>query len=234
MRTTTRTLARRCALLAVAALAAGAPTAVPALASGGAEYVDEEAPDVGPDGSSIAAERSELLGRPVEVTWTLPHVAPGGQVAVQRQDRVRGWETVATVPAGEGGAFAAQWRASRLGRQLLRAVPVHQAGEAQAASAGPLRAVTVFRPVTATYFGPGLWGRRTACGQKLTKRLVGVAHRTLPCGTPVALLLDGRTVTVPVVDRGPFKRGVSYDLTQATARLLGVEATVRLGAVSLR
>ena len=36
-----------------------------------------------------------------------------------------------------------------------------------------------------SWYGPGLYGNGTACGQKLTKGLVGVAHRTLPCGTKV-------------------------------------------------
>jgi rare lipoprotein A (peptidoglycan hydrolase) len=65
----------------------------------------------------------------------------------------------------------------------------------------------------------------------MSKALLGVAHKTLPCGTLVDLYKDGRTVTVPVVDRGPFRRGTSYDLTAATARALGVSATTTIGAV---
>src|SRR6266511_113528 len=45
--------------------------------------------------------------------------------------------------------------------------------------------------VVASYFGPGLFGNRTACGQTLTTALQGVAHRTLPCGTPVRLVYAG-------------------------------------------
>ena len=66
---------------------------------------------------------------------------------------------------------------------------------------------------------------------RLNKRTLGVAHRTLPCGTLVELFKDGRTVTVPVIDRGPFRRGTSYDLTYATAQTLGIDATATLGAV---
>jgi rare lipoprotein A (peptidoglycan hydrolase) len=36
---------------------------------------------------------------------------------------------------------------------------------------------------------------------------------------------------VPVVDRGPFARGVSYDLTFATAQALGFQVTDRVGAL---
>ena len=57
-----------------------------------------------------------------------------------------------------------------------------------------------------SWYGPGLYGNGTACGQKLTKRLVGVAHRTLPCGTLIEFRNpeNGRVVTAAVVDRGPF------------------------------
>ena len=52
-----------------------------------------------------------------------------------------------------------------------------------------------------SWYGPGLYGNGTACGQKLTKVLVGVAHRTLPCGTLVTFRYKGVTLTVPVIDR---------------------------------
>jgi rare lipoprotein A len=90
-----------------------------------------------------------------------------------------------------------------------------------------------YRPVTATWYGPGLFGNRLACGGRLTHRTLGVAHKRLPCGTKVALRYRGRTIVVPVVDRGPYARGVSYDLTQATARRLGMTETVRLAAAPL-
>ena len=35
-----------------------------------------------------------------------------------------------------------------------------------------------------SWYGPGLYGNGTACGQTLTKTLVGVAHRTLPSAAP--------------------------------------------------
>jgi rare lipoprotein A len=66
---------------------------------------------------------------------------------------------------------------------------------------------------------------------RLRKATLGVAHKTLPCGTLVDLYNNGQTVTVPVIDRGPFRSGTSYDLTYATARALGVTATTTIGAV---
>jgi rare lipoprotein A len=73
----------------------------------------------------------------------------------------------------------------------------------------------------ATFYGPGLYGNRTACGQTLTPDLVGVAHRSLPCGTQVAFEWHGRTVTAPVVDRGPFGApSIEWDLTEGLCRRL--------------
>jgi len=85
----------------------------------------------------------------------------------------------------------------------------------------------------ATYYGPGFYGRRTACGPILGTRTLGVAHRTLPCGTRVEFYYRGRTLTLPVIDRGPFVRGVYWDLTAAAARIVGFTATGRgyVGAV---
>ena len=66
-----------------------------------------------------------------------------------------------------------------------------------------------------SWYGPGLYGNGMACGKKLTKTTIGVAHRTLPCGTLVTFRnpATGATVTAPVVDRGPFVSGRDWDLT---------------------
>jgi rare lipoprotein A (peptidoglycan hydrolase) len=80
----------------------------------------------------------------------------------------------------------------------------------------------------ATWYGPGLYGRRTACGTRLRASTVGVAHKRLPCGTPVTFYRGGRFVTMRVIDRGPFGARASWDLTAAAARRLGLTATGRL------
>lgn len=75
--------------------------------------------------------------------------------------------------------------------------------------------------VRASWYGPGFFGRRTACGQTMSTELRGVAHRTLACGTPVTLRYAGVTLTVPVVDRGPYVALREFDLTYATRVALG-------------
>ena len=73
-----------------------------------------------------------------------------------------------------------------------------------------------FSSSMASWFGPGLYGRRTACGETLTPSLVGVASRTLPCGTKVIFEWAGRVVVAPVVDYGPASwTGRTWDLTFA-------------------
>jgi rare lipoprotein A (peptidoglycan hydrolase) len=66
-----------------------------------------------------------------------------------------------------------------------------------------------------SWYGPDFYGRRTACGLAMTKTLLGVAHRTLPCGTRITFRnpANGRTLTLPVVDRGPYVSGRDWDLT---------------------
>jgi rare lipoprotein A (peptidoglycan hydrolase) len=87
------------------------------------------------------------------------------------------------------------------------------------------------RSAIATWFGPGFYGQKTACGQTLTPAVIGVAHRTLPCGTLVKLSYSGHTLTVPVLDRGPYSHiGADWDLTAAAAQALSIGETVRIRA----
>jgi hypothetical protein len=85
----------------------------------------------------------------------------------------------------------------------------------------PAPPVVTTTTVLASYYGPGFFGNRTACGQTLTTTLQGVAHRTLPCGTFVHLKYGANEVTVPVVDRGPAILSREFDLTYATKIALG-------------
>ena len=79
----------------------------------------------------------------------------------------------------------------------------------------------VYRVALASWYGPGLYGNRTGCGGRLGVGQLGVAHKSLPCGTLVTFRHRGRIVRVPVIDRGPYVGNREYDLTAATARRLG-------------
>jgi rare lipoprotein A len=80
----------------------------------------------------------------------------------------------------------------------------------------------------ATWFGPGFYGKRTACGQTLTPGVVGVANRTLPCGTLIKVGYHGHSLTIPVLDRGPYSHIADWDLTSGAAQALGITETVRI------
>jgi rare lipoprotein A len=161
--------------------------------------------------------------------------APAGRaVAIERLDPATGaWSVLASTTAAADGTYEARWRTSGLGAHRVRAV-LDGSGPAAAAAAAPELAITVHRPAMATWYGPGFYGRRTACGLRMSRTLQGVAHRTLPCGTKVSLLYRGRRLTVPVVDRGPYARGKRWDLTAATASALRFTYTDRVGAVRVQ
>jgi hypothetical protein len=86
----------------------------------------------------------------------------------------------------------------------------------------------------ATWYGPGFFGERTACGQRLRRNTIGVAHRHLPCGTKVTLKYGGRYLRARVIDRGPYASGVRWDLTQKTARELHLTTTDTIRAAPIR
>ncbi len=75
-----------------------------------------------------------------------------------------------------------------------------------------------FRPAEASWYGGG---GSLACGGTLTSSTLGVANKTLPCGTWIVLRYREHTVQVQVIDRGPFVAGREFDLTEATRRALG-------------
>jgi rare lipoprotein A len=241
IRTATATLVAVLALSAAAALPASAATG-----SGGTAAPDGAPPASGGGsipaagtGSTLRSPRAALLGRWQRVTGTLAGVPAGTGVLIQRSDARTGWVTLGRGATAVGGAFSVRWRPDRAGRLTLRALPV-AAGSASARVAGvpPTAPTTVYGAQIATEFGPGSFGHRTACGVVLTTQTVGVAHRSLPCGTLVEFYYRGRTVRAPVIDRGPYANGASWDLTTAAARALAFNGldyvgSLRVGRVSL-
>jgi peptidoglycan lytic transglycosylase len=109
---------------------------------------------------------------------------------------------------------------------VLAATPAQAStgGASTAAAAGVQTGSGIaFAPIEwagATWYGPGLYGRQTACGGMLLPGTIGVAHRSLPCGTTVKFSYRGRSIVTQVIDRGPYSQGNSWDLTLAAARAL--------------
>jgi rare lipoprotein A len=184
------------------------------------------------DGITLDTRASALLRRQLTFSGTAPRADAGKTIEIERLGHETGWAWADTVTAtvAHNGSFSAVWDTNHIGQFSIRAL---LAGAARAASAAPMVTVTVYLPALATMYGPGFWGERTACGQKLKKSMIGVANRTLKCGEKVALYYRGRTLIVPVIDRGPYANGANWDLTEATDKALGIPGTATIGAVSL-
>jgi rare lipoprotein A (peptidoglycan hydrolase) len=183
---------------------------------------------------AISTRAGAMLRKRARFRGTVSAGAAGRAVTIERFDAAaQAWTVVADTTVKADGTYLARWRTKNAGLFRVRAV-LQSGGQATAASASPELTISVHRPAVATWYGPGFYGRRTACGIRMSRTLLGVAHKTLPCGTQVAVLYKGRRITVPVVDRGPFRAGTSYDLTAATAQALRFEHTDRLGAIRMR
>ena len=74
----------------------------------------------------------------------------------------------------------------------------------------------------ASWYGPGFHGKKTANGERYNQRGMTAAHKILPMGTWVKVTnqQNGKTVTVRVNDRGPYKKNRIIDLTQTAAQRL--------------
>jgi rare lipoprotein A (peptidoglycan hydrolase) len=129
------------------------------------------------------------------------------------------WKVIDADRTTRRGRYTLRERVTRTGTTPLRvrvaAVPGVVTSETR--RVGKLR---VYRWSYASWYGPGLYGNRTACGQTLSYGMLGVAHKSLPCGAKVTFKKGEREVTVRVIDRGPFVAGREYDLTEATAQKL--------------
>jgi rare lipoprotein A len=79
----------------------------------------------------------------------------------------------------------------------------------------------------ASHYGGGdpFTGSKTANGETLVDAACTAAHRTLPIGTwaRVTNQTNGRSVVVRINDRGPFFRDRVIDLSQAAARIIGID-----------
>lgn len=186
------------------------------------------------NGITLSTRASALLRDRLRFTGSAGRSAAGATIEVERRGRETNWQWAPTAhgTAGAHGHFSAIWPTNHIGRFAIRAI-IKRSG-AGVAAASPSLTVTVFLQSIATWYGSGSWGSHTACGKVLHRSTLGVANRTLPCGTRVALYYNGKTITVPVIDRGPYANHADWDLTEATHRALGTPGIAKIGAVSLR
>jgi rare lipoprotein A len=156
-----------------------------------------------------------LDGHPATVTGTLAPGLPGKMVTLQRLGN-HGWRTLTRTLTGLHGRFKLRYLPWQTGTELVR---LRFAGDARDLAARRfLGRLNVYHLAGASWYGGG---GQTACGASLTSSTQGVANKTLPCGTLVTLRYGGRTIRVPVIDRGPYVEGREFDLTEATKQALG-------------
>lgn len=160
-------------------------------------------------------------GSPVAISGTLKSVEPGRILSLQLKRRGR-WIPLKHTRVQKVGRFRFRWRPKTPG---VKAVRVKFTGDSEYRAAQKSLRVKIvrFKIAQASYYG--MFGARTACGQTLTPNTVGVAHKTLPCGTLVTFANHGHTVTAPVLDRGPYVAGREFDLTVGLKNKLNFGST---------
>jgi len=167
--------------------------------------------------TKVHAKRHVMAGEKVRIRGSVKPAADGRHVVV----RVPGKDE--ETHTGPGGKFAVTWTPGGPGNYRVR--PSASADATSAGSTSKPAKVTAYRRAAASWYGPGFYGNQTACGKTLTGSTLGVAHKSLPCGTKLTLRYGGRSVDVQVIDRGPYVGGREFDLTGATKQKLGFPST---------
>jgi rare lipoprotein A len=144
-------------------------------------------------------------------------IQPAGSTVALQIRRNGRWKTLDRDRSDARGVYVLRDRQHRPLSAHAR-VKVSKGGPAGHRGLGRLN---VYRTALASWYGPGLYGGHLSCGGTLSSSKLGVAHKSLPCGTKVTLRHHGRVVRVPVIDRGPYSGAREYDLTEATAHRLG-------------
>jgi len=157
-------------------------------------------------------QHAVLGGGSMHVAGKLLPAQAGRHVALQGHTS-QGWRTLTTTHTGGKGGFSLRYAP---GSGMNRHLRVRFAGDGvNARTTAPAGTVTVYHQDVASWYQDG---GSTACGFHAG---LGVANRTLPCGTKVQFSYGGRTVTAVVDDRGPYVGGRDWDLNQNTAAALG-------------
>jgi rare lipoprotein A len=196
-----RSTLRRAACASALCLTAATATATPAAA----------APLMGLNHKTLDVK----VGHRLAVSGHLYGLAPGARRPTARLQVRRGhrWATLDRDRLSATGRFVLHRRA-----RVAEIAPARlRLSTGQTRRLGRL---SVFRYAQASWYGPGLYGGHLGCGGTLTPGRVGVANKSLPCGSRLTLRHGGRSVRVRVIDRGPYVAGREFDLTAATAAKL--------------
>ncbi len=164
-----------------------------------------------------SATLNVLLGHAVVVTGRIKPTLDEALITLRALHRGR-WVVIARARTGAAGRFRLRYRMRSLSTWPIEVV--FRGGRHADGTARRLGTLTSFRVAIASWYGGG---GPLACGGYLTSSTIGVANKTLPCGTWLTLRYGARSVRVQVIDRGPFVPGREFDLTEATKQALGFE-----------
>ena len=167
--------------------------------------------------TKVRVKRHVVVGDRVKISGRVRPASAGRVVEIKLPGADRSART------RSGGRFKQRWKPRSTGNGKVRAVA--RGDRLAAGSRSRARKVTVYRPASASWYGPGFYGNRTACGQTLTPSTLGVANKSMPCGTKLTLRHGSRSVRVKVIDRGPFAGNREFDLTGATKNRLNFGST---------
>ena len=211
------------AMAAVGTTAVAAPNQAAAPTASAAAPAVATAPAKAATTLRITKRRLNVrTGRTARVSGRILPASAGRTVTLERRSGRR-WKTIDKARTSTGGRFTLTKRSSQADTAPVR---VRYAGDGQ--SKGVQRRIgrlSFFRPAMASWYGPGLYGNKLGCGGTLNAGTVGVAHKSLPCGTKLVLRKGNRIVRAEVIDRGPYVGGREFDLTQATKQRLGFGST---------
>lgn len=219
----------RSRIAALTALAAIATSAGTAMAEGGG--VDPGTPQPGQDSGWVTATAAGVsLRAPSNVLNGATHTVTGSagagkrRVALQREVTTGSWKAVAYATTTAAGKYSLSWKVSVFGRVHLRVV-------AEKLEGAPDAKVSAYHRSRATIFaGPGEY-QGVACGGRAELGTLGVAHKTLPCGTLVQISHGGKSIVLPVIDRGPYRAGYDWDVTYAAAQYLQMDGLASVGYI---
>ena len=168
----------------------------------------------------IGVKHRKLNVRAGKRTAVRGKVAPGvtGLTVSLQVKRGRRWKPIDRDRTDAAGRYKLRERLRRTGSTKVRVRVA--GGPGVAPGKRVIGRLNVYRVAHASWYGPGFYGNRTGCGGTLRYGQLGVAHKSLPCGTMVTFRRGKRSVRVPVIDRGPYVGGREYDLTEATAQRL--------------
>jgi rare lipoprotein A len=169
-------------------------------------------------GSKLSVRKRSITTLDGHAVHILGHLYPSiAGRKIRLEGRSRGhWHLLSTDRTARSGAFNIRYRPTSTtgagGEPLRVRFRGDRANRHTVQSAGK---VTSFTESVASWYEDG---GSTACGFHAG---MGVANKSLPCGTKVTFRYGGHTVTATVDDRGPYVGGRTWDLNQNTAGALG-------------